>query len=472
MASILELQKKLASGEITSVELTKNCLNAIEAKDKEINAFVRVFGDEALVAAKASDDRRQVGATLGPIDGIPVAIKDNMSFKDHITSSGSNMLKDYVAPYDATVVQELKAAGAVIVGQANMDEFAMGSSTESSAFGPTKNPCDLSRVPGGSSGGSAAAVAAEMVPLAYGSDTGGSIRLPAAFCGVTGLKPTYGAVSRYGLLAMASSLDQIGPLGQSVDDVSFGFDAINAFDDHDSTSVVLEARTEVKVPEKIVFGLPKQFLTEGIDPRIKANVLATAEKLANLGHEIKEVDLPSLADALAIYYLIVPAEVSANFARYDGIRYGVAGQGAKPVVDTRTQGFGDEVKRRIMLGTFSLSSGYADAYYKKAQAARKVLTKEIDKIFDDVNLLLGPVCPVLPTKLGEKVNDPLAMYLMDIYTVPVNLAGLPGLSVPSGKIEEEGVMLPTACQLIGPKWSEQLLFTAGRLIEKIRNGES
>lgn len=464
METVRNLRAALQAGE-SSEALTRQALQAIGRRNGELNAFVRVYAEEALDAARASDEIRRAGGPRGPLDGIPIAIKDNLSWRGHITSAGSHMLENYRAPYDATVVAQLVAGGAVIVGQTNMDEFAMGSSTETSAFGPTKNPHDVRRVPGGSSGGAAAAVAAGMVPLAYGSDTGGSIRQPAALCGTVGLKPTYGAVSRYGLLAMASSLDTIGPLARTVDDVAVGFQAVNQFDTHDSTSVAAELRREPAVPDRFVFGLPKQFLTEGLDERIRISLLRLAERLERAGHTVREIDLPTLDRAVAIYYLIVPAEVSSNLARYDGVRYGLHGDG---VIDTRTRGFGPEAKRRIILGTFALSAGYADAYYKKAQLARRELAIDLMAAFGDVDLLLGPVSPVLAPKLGERQDDPLSMYLLDIYTVPVNLAGVPGLTIPYGTIAEDGVNLPVAAQLIGPHWSEQALFAAGRIIEGLK----
>ncbi|HEY1074760.1 MAG TPA: Asp-tRNA(Asn)/Glu-tRNA(Gln) amidotransferase subunit GatA [Patescibacteria group bacterium] len=454
------IQQALASGQMTSVQVVSACFEVIEAKDTDINAFVRVYKDEALVAAAASDARRAEGSVLGPLDGVPVAIKDNISYQDHGTSAGSAMLKEYVAPYDATVVAKLKAGGAIIIGHVNMDEFAMGSTGESSAFGATKNPHDLSRVPGGSSSGAAAAVAARMVPVSYGSDTGGSIRQPAAFCGVVGLKPTYGAVSRYGLLAMASSLDQIGPIGATVADVEVAYEAIKGFDRADSTSSVpetLPAKTSYRI------GVPKQFYSDGLDVRIRDTLDATLSKLEDEGHTIvRDLDIPLLDQSVAIYYLIVPAEVSSNLARYDGIRYGVHGEG---VADSRTQGFGDEVKRRIMLGTFVLSAGYSDAYYKRAQTARAALTEQLSGVFQEVDVLLSPVTPELPFKLGEKTNDPLAMYLSDIYTLPVNLAGLPALSVPAAWVQEGNALLPIGLQIIGPQWSEPWLCDLGKKIE-------
>lgn len=455
----------LESGKISSRELVERCLSIIEDKDSELHAFLRTHRDEALKAADASDTRRKAGKTLGWLDGVPVAIKDNFSYKDHLTTAGSKMLEDYSAPYDATVVKRLKEAGTVIVGQTNLDEFAMGSSTENSAYGPTKNPNDKSRVAGGSSGGSAAAVADEMVPLAFGSDTGGSIRQPAAFCGVVGFKPTYGAVSRYGLIAMASSLDQIGSFATTVEGAKIGFEIIRGFDRRDSTSIESPSYKETKSTYTI--GIPKQFTGSGIDPRILASLEASIKKLEAAGHTIKrDIDIPLLEQSVAIYYLIMPAEVSSNLARFDGIRFSLHGPDA---IDSRTQGFGPEVKRRIMLGTYVLSAGYSDKYYKRAQATRAALTEQLTAVLSDVDCLLGPVTPELPFKIGEKSSDPLAMYLSDIFTIPVNLAGLPGISVPVAKVEEGEQMLPIGLQIIGPKWSEAWLFDLGREIEPKEN---
>ncbi len=451
---------ELQAGAVTSVALVEGCFKEIEKQDTEIHAFLRTYKEDAMAQAQASDERRKIGQPLSVIDGLPVAIKDNFSYDGRITSAGSKILEQYEAPYDATVVAKLKEAGAIIVGQTNMDEFAMGSSGENSAYGATKNPLDATRVPGGSSSGSAAAVAAHMVPLAFGSDTGGSIRLPAGFCGIAGLKPTYGAVSRYGLLAMASSLDQIGPFATTVAGTKIGFDAIKGLDALDSTSqdaVYLERK------EKYTIGVPAQFFGDGLDSRIADSLKKILNQLEAAGHTIKEIDLPLLDDALAIYYIIVPSEISSNLARYDGIRFGVH---ASTVPQSRSQGFGDEVKRRIMLGTYALSAGYADQYYKRAQAARASLRAQLLETFKDMDMLFGPVAPEFAFKLGEKSNDPLAMYLSDIYTVPVNMAGVPSLSLPVDWIDVDGTNLPVAAQLIGAPWSEERLFDVGESIEQ------
>lgn len=460
MKILEEIIKDLNEKTVTSQELVLDCFKEIEAKDPEIHAFLRTYKEEAFAKAQASDERRAIGQPLSPLDGIPVAIKDNISYKGHVVSAGSKVLEDYEAPYDATVVTKLNEAGAIIVGALNMDEFAMGSSGENSAFGATKNPHDSTRVPGGSSSGAAASVAAKMVPLSFGSDTGGSIRQPAAFCGVVGLKPTYGAVSRYGLLAMASSLDQIGPIAQTVDGAKIGYDVIKGFDSADSTSRQIQ---EVKTKDTYVIGVPKQFFGEGLDNRIKDILEQKLSLLEKAGHTIKrDSDIPMLAQSVEMYYLIVPAEVSSNLARYDGIRFGLHGDG---VIDSRSRGFGPEVKRRIMLGTYVLSAGYADKYYKRAQSARALLKQQLEEVFDSVDVLFGPVTPHLPFKFGEKSDDPLSMYLEDIYTLPVNLAGLPGLSVPVGEVKEGEVSLPIGAQLIGPTWSEEVLFDLGKQLE-------
>lgn len=466
MKTVAILLDELEQGKLTSQELVGDCLAAIESQNERLNVFTRVYAEEARQSAEESDARRRAGNPKSRWDGFPVAIKDNMSYADHITSAGSAMLQHYTAPYDATVVDRLREAGAIILGHTNMDEFAMGSSGESSAFGKTCNPLDPTRVPGGSSSGAAAAVASGMVPLALGSDTGGSVRQPAAFCGVVGLKPTYGAVSRYGLLAMASSLDQIGPLAETVSGVQAAYDLIRGFDPKDSTSI---AEPEI-VPTKASYriGIPKQFMGEALDPRIRAALEATVARLEAAGHTIvRDIDIPLLEESVAIYYLIMPAEVSANLARYDGIRFGVH---SKSVSEARSQGFGSEVKRRIMLGTFALSTGYADQYYKRAQAVRAALTKSLYEVLADVDLLLGPVAPELPFVFGEKSKDPLAMYLSDMYTIPVNLAGLPGLSLPTAWVSEGEVTLPISMQLIGKPWSEAQLFAVGESIHKPKGG--
>ncbi len=469
--SITSIHNSLIKKQLSCQELVKSYLDKIKKDDKKIHAFLEVWGDEAKAKAKADDAKITKKEKIGLLEGIPIALKDNLLYKNHIASSGSKILENFVAPYSATVVKKLEDSGAIFIGRTNMDEFAMGSSTENSAFGPTKNPHDLSRVPGGSSGGSAAAVAGEMCAAALGSDTGGSIRQPAAFCGLVGLKPTYGAVSRYGLMAMSSSLDQIGPLTNSVEDAEIIFNAIKGRDIKDATSCVIANPKEVKQSRpgsgKIKIGLPKEYFIAGLDPQIKKNILATVKKLEDDGAEIKEISLPHTDYDLAAYYLIMPAEVSSNLARFDGVKYGLSVRNkAKNLLEmynqTRAQGFGAEAKRRIILGTFALSSGYYDAYYKKARQVQEIIRQDFVKAFKDVDYLITPITPTTAFKLGENTDDPLTMYLSDIFTVSVNLAGLPAISIPNGTIDG----LPVGLQIIGKPFEENNLFELGKTIEQ------
>jgi len=383
------------------------------------------------------------------VKGIPIAVKDNILVKGLPCTAGSKILEHYIAPYSATVIKRLKKAGFGVLGKTNMDEFAMGSSTENSAFGPTLNPLDQERVPGGSSGGSAAAVAAGLVDFALGSDTGGSIRQPASFCGVLGLKPTYGAVSRYGLIAMASSLDQIGPLARTVSDIKMIFDIIKGRDKMDSTSIDLPLPP--RIPEEINIGIPREYFKKGLNPEIERLIKEKIKILKKLGFKIKKISLPNSKYALAAYYLIMPAEVSSNMARFDGIRYG----------ETRDQ-FGPEVKRRIMLGTYVLSHGYYDAYYKQAQKVRRLIKEDFDRAFRKVDLIITPTTPTTAFRLGEKTDDPLTMYLSDIYTVPINLAGVPAMSIPGGKING----LPVGLQIISRAYEEELIFELANVFQR------
>jgi aspartyl-tRNA(Asn)/glutamyl-tRNA(Gln) amidotransferase subunit A len=469
--SATELAGLLERREISSRELVQACLARVKAVDGRVRAFNSCDEAAALTAAQASDERRAAGQARGPLDGVPVGFKDVIAVEGQPLTCSSKMLANYVSPYDATVTTRLKAAGAIPLGRLNMDEFAMGSSTENSAFGPTMNPWDLARVPGGSSGGSAAAVAAGELPLTLGSDTGGSIRQPAALCGITGLKPTYGLVSRYGLAAYASSLDQIGPLGRSVDDVALLLQAIAGHDERDSTSFKAEVpdyRAELarrQGPWRI--GVPQEFFGAGLDPEVNAAVQAAIEHYRRAGCEIRAVSLPLAAEhAVAVYYLIATAEASSNLARYDGIRYGHRAAKAKDVVDlyfqSRAEGFGDEVKRRIILGTHVLSSGYYDAYYLRAQKVRTLIRNEFAAVLKDCDALLSPTSPTAAFRLGEKASDPLAMYLTDIYTISVNLAGLPGLSIPCGFT---AAGLPIGLQLIGRPFDEAGLLAIARHYE-------
>lgn len=459
----------LAAKKFTSVDLTSACLEQIKKLNKKLNAFITVTEKEALEQAKTIDKKIAKGGKIGVLEGVPVAIKDNMLVKDIRSTAGSKILENYVASYDATVVEKLKAAGAVILGKTNLDEFAMGASTETSYFGPTKNPADTTRVPGGSSGGSAAAVAANMCIYALGSDTGGSVRQPASFCGVVGMKPTYGAVSRYGLMAMASSLDQIGPITKTVEDAEIVFDIIRGKDKMDSTTIesksqkVKKSESKLKI-KNLKIGLPKEYFVEGMNRDVKACMRAAAKKLEKNGLNIEEVSLPHAEYALAVYYLIMPAEVSANLARYDGVRYGYQTKKAKTLLEiylkSRAEGFGDEAKRRIMLGTYALSAGYYDAYYLQAQKMRTLIREDFEKAFRQVDCLLLPTAPTTAFKIGEKINDPLKMYLSDIYTVSANVAGLPAISVPCGVAGK----LPVGAQIMAPWFDEEKLFEVSKLI--------
>ena len=461
--TIKQAHEGLKKGEFTSVELTEAFLDRIKEKDKEIKAFVRVTEELALKQAKRADEMIKKGE-MSILTGIPCAIKDNILIKGIECTAGSKFLENYVASYNATVIEKLEKMGAVFLGKTNLDEFAMGSSCENSAFFPTRNPHDLERVPGGSSGGSAAAVAADMCVYALGSDTGGSIRQPASFCGITGLKPTYGMVSRYGLIAYASSLDQIGPLTKNVEDAQIVFEAIKGRDNMDSTST--DSKKENNL-DKLRIGIPKEYFAEGLDEKVEKSVKEAIEIYKKSGAEIIEINLPHTDYALACYYIIAPAEASANLARFDGLRYGKSfdedgGEIADTYLKNRTSGFGKEVKKRIMLGTYTLSSGYYDAFYKKALKVRTLIKKDFDKAFEKVDVILGPVSPFPAFKIGEKSDDPLSMYLSDIYTVSVNLAGLPGISIPCGFADG----LPVGLQLIGNSFEEDKLLSIASLFEK------
>ncbi|QER41835.1 Asp-tRNA(Asn)/Glu-tRNA(Gln) amidotransferase subunit GatA [Thermodesulfobacterium sp. TA1] len=463
----LELMEK---GKISATELVEETFKQIEGIDPKIKAFLHLFKEEALLQAKESDEKRKKGEK-GSLLGIPLSIKDNICIKGYPTTCASKILENYIAPYEATVIEKLRTEGAVFIGKTNLDEFAMGSSTENSAFFTTRNPWDLERVPGGSSGGSAAAVAVRMGLGSLGSDTGGSIRQPAAFCGVVGLKPTYGLVSRYGLVAFASSLDQIGPFGLTVEDTAILLKTIAGKDEKDSTSA------EVPIPDylqiihqnektKFKIGLPKEYMQTEMDPEIKQKIEEVVEALKKT-HEIKEVSLPHTEYAVATYYIIAPAEASSNLARYDGVKYGLRIESSN-LIDmykkTRAKGFGKEVKRRIMIGTYALSAGYYDAFYLKASKVRTLILRDFLEAFKEVDLLITPVTPTPPFKIGEKITDPLQMYLSDIFTIPVNLAGLPGISLPIG-LNSEG--LPIGLQIIGPHFREDLLFSLAYQIEKL-----
>lgn len=457
-----ELSQLLSQKAISSVDLLQSFIRRAERLDPTIQAFLSQQAPFALEQAKASDERRSKGQSRGPLDGIPVSLKDLIAVQGQPLTCASKILKNFISPYDATVTSRLKAQGAVLWGRMNMDEFAMGSSNENSSVKPCFNPWNTAYSPGGSSGGSAAAVAACMTPLALGSDTGGSIRQPAALCGVLGLKPTYGLVSRYGLAAFASSLDQIGPLGRSVEDIALILNALAGHDPKDSTSYPSPTQNYLeglKTPKKRTIGIAKEYFSEGLDKDVREALEKAIRFYEGQGHRIEEVSLPHNTDlAIAIYYIIAPAEASSNLARYDGIRYGYRAEGGTPLelhCKTRGEGFGAEVKRRILLGTYMLSSGYYDAYYLKAQKIRSLIRQDFEKAFAKVDVLLTPTTPSAGLKIGEKVQDPLKMYLNDIYTVSANLAGIPGLSMPCGISPES--QLPIGLQLLGKPFSEKTL---------------
>jgi aspartyl-tRNA(Asn)/glutamyl-tRNA(Gln) amidotransferase subunit A len=469
--SILELSKQLGDRTVSSEEATRACLQRIEKLDPKVKAFLLVDAEGALAAARASDERRRSVGGASPLDGVPVALKDIMLTEGVETTCGSKILKGFVPPYDATVVRLLKQAGSPILGKLNQDEFAMGSSTERSAFFPTRNPWSLDRAPGGSSGGSAAAVAARLVFGSLGTDTGGSIRQPAALTGTVGLKPTYGRVSRYGVIAFASSLDQVGPIARTVSDAAALLQVIAVHDPKDSTSTRNQTPDYLANLEQGVkglkLGLPKEYFLPGMDPEVERAVRHAAREYERLGAHVKEISLPHTKYALATYYLIAPAEASSNLARYDGVRYGLRVGGNKGLMEmyfqTRAQGFGPEVKRRIMLGTYALSAGYYDAYYLKAQKARTLIRQDFASAFEQVDAIISPTSPVTAFKLGEKTEDPLAMYLMDVFTLPCNLAGLPGVSLPCG-FSTSG--LPIGLQLLARPFEEALMLRIARTYER------
>ncbi|OJT18317.1 aspartyl/glutamyl-tRNA amidotransferase subunit A [Archangium sp. Cb G35] len=469
--TLLELAAKLASGETTSVEATRACLARIAQVDGKVKAFLRLDEHGALAAAEASDARRKKGNPLGPLDGVPVAVKDIFLTEGVETTCASRVLEGFVPPYDATAVRLLKEAGAPILGKLNQDEFAMGSSNESSAYGPCHNPWDVTRTPGGSSGGSAAALAAREVFGTLGTDTGGSIRQPAAFTNTVGIKPTYGRVSRYGVIAYASSLDAPGPMARTVGDVAALLQVLARHDPRDSTSAPADVPDYLADLEHGVAGLklgvPREYFVEGMDPEVEASVREALKAYERLGATLVDVSLPHTKYALATYYLLAPAEASSNLARYDGVRYGRRARDAKGLRDmyglSRDQGFGPEVKRRIMLGTYALSAGYYDAYYLRAQKVRTLIRDDFAKAFTQVDALVTPTSPVPAFKLGEKVNDPVSMYLMDVCTLPCNLAGLPGVSLPCG-FTKAG--LPIGLQLMGRPFDEAKLLRIARAFER------
>jgi aspartyl-tRNA(Asn)/glutamyl-tRNA(Gln) amidotransferase subunit A len=467
-----QLVELLHEKEISAVELTESVLERIDEKEGTINAYISVRREDALKDAAAADIRLARGDTDSPLIGIPIAIKDIICTRGIETTCGSRILENFIPPYDATVVQNLKNAGAIIIGKTNLDEFGMGSSTEKSAHGESRNPINPDYVTGGSSGGSAAAVAAGETVLALGSDTGGSIRQPAAFCGVVGIKPTYGRVSRYGLLSYASSLDQIGGFGRSVKDCAYLLNVICGYDQHDSTSANVEKPDFLQALgtdiSGLKIGLPQEYFTEGLDPEVKNKILKAVKLLERNGAIIQDISLPHTKYAVSVYYLIATAEASSNLARYDGVRFGYQASIKDMDVNsmyeiTRSQGFGEEVKRRIMLGSYVLSAGYYDAYYLKAQKARTLIKRDFDMAFQKLDCIISPVSPSTAFKLGEKSTDPLQMYLEDIYTVSLNLAGLPGMSVNCGKVNG----LPVAFQVVGKPFDEETVLRIGDAYERM-----
>ncbi|WP_192036559.1 Asp-tRNA(Asn)/Glu-tRNA(Gln) amidotransferase subunit GatA [Halomonas sp. YLGW01] len=467
--TLTELARALEAGEFTSRQLTESLLARIERLDGELNSFISVTAEQALAAADAADAARARGEA-GPLTGLPLALKDIFCTQDVKTSCGSKMLDNFVAPYDAHVVEKLKAAGTVSLGKTNMDEFAMGSSNENSHYGPVKNPWDLAAVPGGSSGGSAAAVAAGLVPAALGTDTGGSIRQPAAFCGITGLKPTYGRVSRYGMVAYASSLDQGGPMARTAEDCALLLSAIAGHDLRDSTSVargVPDYRAELGASlSGLKIGLPKEYFGDGLDPAVETAIREAVKVYESLGATVQEVSLPHTHHAIPAYYVIAPAEASSNLSRFDGVRFGHRCDAPTDLEDlykrSRAEGFGDEVKRRILIGTHTLSEGFFDAYYKKAQQVRRLIRQDFMDAFEEVDVLMGPSTPTPAFDLGAN-KDPVSMYLQDIYTIAINLAGIPGISVPAGNIDGR----PVGLQILGPHFAESQLLNVAHQFQQV-----
>jgi len=468
--SLVELAAGLRDGQFSSEELTRACLERIRRLDGELNSFISVTETEALVAAQAADARIRAGEA-GPLTGIPFAHKDIFCTRGVKTSCGSRMLDNFIAPYDATVTRKLHEAGAVMLGKTNMDEFAMGSSNETSYYGPVRNPWDSGRVPGGSSGGSAAAVAARLVPASTGTDTGGSIRQPAALCGITGLKPTYGRVSRYGMIAFASSLDQGGAFTRSAEDAALMLAAMAGFDERDSTSVdrpVDDYAASLGSPLKgLRIGVPKEYSSAGLDTAVEAAIEAALAEYRRLGADVSEISLPNTHLAVPAYYVVAPAECSSNLSRFDGVRFGYRAADPKDLKDlyerSRGEGFGAEVKRRILIGTYALSAGYYDAYYLKAQQVRRLIREDFMRAFDSVDVIMGPTAPSVAFRLGEKADDPVSMYLSDIYTIAANLAGLPALSIPAGFVDG----MPVGLHLVGNYFAEGRLLNAGHQYQQV-----
>ncbi|MCR4312244.1 MAG: Asp-tRNA(Asn)/Glu-tRNA(Gln) amidotransferase subunit GatA [Candidatus Uhrbacteria bacterium] len=465
------IREAIANKQTTAEAVVRDVLKIIREEDGNIGAFLETFDDEAIASAQAIDAMVSKGEELPRLAGVPIAIKDNIVIKGHKATAGSRILKDYVAPYSATVVDRLRAAGAIIIGRTNMDEFAMGSSTETSAWQKTYNPWDTTRTPGGSSGGSCAAVASGFVPIAFGSDTGGSVRQPAALCGIVGFKPSYGRVSRYGLIALGSSLDQISPFARNVQDAALALEVVEGKDEHDGTSVEL---SETTVPELLApklkgvkIGVPKEFFIDGMDEDVKTAVQNALNIMEEQGAELVDISLPLLEAALPAYYIIQPAEASSNLGRFDGMRYGTRAPGSleESYLAARGEGFGPEVKRRIMLGSFILSAGYYDSFYKKALAVRAALKAQFDAAFENVDVIIGPTSPVVAWKVGEKVDDPLAMYLADIFTVATNIIGTPGISIPCGFAHD----LPVGLQIQANSFEDGKVLAVAAAYQSLTN---
>ncbi|MDP2789442.1 MAG: Asp-tRNA(Asn)/Glu-tRNA(Gln) amidotransferase subunit GatA [bacterium] len=465
--TIEKAHQDLKNSKYSCRDLTEAYLQVIKEKNSELNAFIEVYDDVFTQADRADQKFKDNTATL--MTGIPVAIKDNILFTGHKASAGSNILVNYIATYDSDAIRKLRKAGAVILGRTNMDDSAMGVSTETSPYGVTKNPYDTTRVPGGSSGGSAVAVAADMTLVALGSDTGGSCRQPAAFCGVVGFKPTYGSVSRSGLIAMASSLDVIGPISKNITDAEIIFNVISGKDEMDSTSIPPDFYKKKNI-KKPVIGVPRHLIIDGVDKRVLENFEASIKKLESSGYGIKEIELPYVKYTVPTYYIIVPAEASTNLARFDGMRYGLHKDGSNLTDDylkTKGAGYGKEVKRRILIGTYVLSAGYYDAFYNKAKTVQKLIINDYNKAFEKVDLILTPTTTGPAFKIGEKISDPVKMYLEDIFTAPANMTGLPAISVPSGFVDLEDKKLPLGIQFMAPHGREDLLFDVGKKFESL-----
>lgn len=466
-----EICEAYSNKELKVTDVVKAFYEKIKVDDEKIKGYITLCEEEALTQAEEIQSRYDAGEEMGALAGVPIAIKDNMCTRGVKTTCASRMLENFIPPYDATVIKKLKEAGAIILGKVNMDEFAMGGSTENSAFFKTHNPVNLNKVPGGSSGGSAAVVAGNLAPISLGSDTGGSIREPASFCGIVGLKPTYGLVSRYGLVAFASSLDQIGPMTKDVTDAAILLNTISGHDEMDSTSAKLDKKDYTKAlvndVKGLKIGLPKEFFAEGVNVEVKEKVLAAAKKFEELGASIEECSLPATEFCLPAYYIIACAEASSNLGRFDGIRYGYRTEKYENIQDifknSRSEGFGEEVKRRIILGTYVLSSGYYDAYYKKAQKVRTIVKQNFDKVFEKYDLLLTPTAPTTAFDIGSKISNPLEMYMSDILTVPVNVSGVPAISIPCGN-DSEG--MPVGLQLIAKHFDEETLLRAAYTYEQ------